>query len=136
MKNWPVLLIAAIILLSMSGSVSQVDRIASAIAYAEGFYVSGSRAQRNNNPGNLTKDFGFPVTAWDGMFAVFATVNDGWEALKAQVRMMLDGTSAFYGPDMTIFEVAVTYTTTDQEAWASNVAARLGVTTDTPIGSV
>src|SRR5208282_2459864 len=34
-------------------AMSQYDTFAEAIAHMEGFYIPGSRAQRNNNPGNL-----------------------------------------------------------------------------------
>jgi hypothetical protein len=76
------------------------------------------------------------VNGWDGMFAIFQTLGDGWGALKTQVQMMLDGTSIYYNPSMTIQQIANQYTATDQNAWAANVASQLGVTIDTPIGSV
>lgn len=136
MNRWLILGALALVVLSSSGSVSRVNRIAQAIAFAEGFYVSGSRAERNNNPGNLTYAFGFPTSGYDGMFPIFATLEGGWAALHTQIQMMLDGTSALYSPDMTILEVARIYTTTEQEFWANNVASNLGVTISTPISAV
>src|SRR5215471_15765462 len=49
-----------------------VSRLSEAIARAEGFYVSGSIPQRQNNPGDLTAG---------GTIMTFATAADGWNAL-------------------------------------------------------
>ena len=119
-----------------SGSASKTERIANAIAYAEGYFVSGSRPERNNNPGDLTKAFGQDYTGYDGIFIVFATPTDGWQALFQQVNMMLDNTSSIYNDEMTIYEVAQRYTTTQQQEWANNVASYLGVSTNTPLREV
>ena len=112
------------------------DAFADAIAYAEGFYVFGSRAARNNNPGNLTVDTIGRAVRYDGPFVVYGTVTDGWNALKRQIERMLDGTSAFYSPEMTIRQIADVYTATDKAAWAANVASRLGVTVNTVLGDL
>ena len=108
-----------------------IDRLADAIAFAEGFYVKGSRPQRNHNPGNLTLDLTGKSVGQDAIYVVYATDEDGWEALKKQVRMMLDNSSKIYNNAMSILDVAKRYTTTEQLAWARNVASRLGVTVDT-----
>ncbi len=57
--------------------------IAQAIAQKEGFYVSGSIAQRNNNPGNLRSWGSTPIVSG---YAKFATVQDGWNALYSQIQ--------------------------------------------------
>lgn len=110
-----------------------IDDFAAAIAYAEGFYVSGSRAARNNNPGDLTVDTTGQAVGTDGPFMVYATLADGWEALKQQISLMLSGASAYYDPSMTLREIAAKYTATDPEAWAANVASRLGTTVDSTL---
>lgn len=112
-----------------------VAQLADAIAYAEGFFAPNSRANRNKNPGNLTQDIagGGAGIGKDGMFIVYATAEDGWLDLKQQVRMMLDDASHIYSSNMTIREVAMRYTTTDQFAWATNVASRMGVPMNTPL---
>jgi hypothetical protein len=111
-------------------SDSVVNRIARAIARAEGYFVSGSLPNRLNNPGSL-KD---PNT---GQLRAFSTVEEGWAALKQQVARMLEGTSAFYKPSMTIAQIAAIYTGGDKpDAWARIVAGELGVSPDTPIGDV
>lgn len=140
MKGGLIILAAALVLLSLSGGgagdVSRAERLAEAIATQEGFFVAGSRAQRNRNPGNLTQSFGFAVVGADGMFPIFASAAEGWAALRTQVGMMLDGTSRIYGPEMSITEVARRYTTSQQEEWAANVASYLGVPVGTSISEV
>lgn len=105
---------------------AQVERIARAIATAEGYYVTGSLPQRYNNPGAL-KLSGNTITQ-------FGTADEGWSALYRQVRIMLSGTSNLYSPSMTIRQVAVIYTGNDSpESWASNVASMLGVAPSTEL---
>ncbi len=113
-----------------------VDSLAEAIAYAEGFFVAGSRAARNHNPGDLTVDVTGKGIGKDGIFIVYASDADGWDALKHQVNLMLTNASQIYNNQMTIREVASRYTTTDQLAWATNVAARLGVSMDTKLSDL
>lgn len=116
-------------------------KIAEAIAYAEGFYASGSTVpQRTNNPGDLKlKDN--PLGTIGGK-TIFQTVEEGWAALEKQIEWMLTGQSKIYSPDMTIQEVGNWYVggkgtpTADSVAWANNVARQLGVSPDTPIGQI
>lgn len=134
--KWLLITLGVLLVMTTSGSKPQIDRIAEAIATAEGFFVKGSRSERNNNPGNLTLDFGFQTIGNDGPFPIFVNAAAGWSALKEQVRMMLDGTSHYYKPDMTIAEIAQAYTRTEQDEWAANVARELGVSINTPINQV
>jgi hypothetical protein len=56
-----------------------------AIAQMEGFYVVGSRPQRNNNPGDLvysSEAIRFGATGTDGRFAIFPDAETGWKALQ------------------------------------------------------
>ena len=59
-----------------------------AIAREEGFYLDGSRAQRNNNPGNLNyapwmAQFGAVLeTHPEPRFASFPTADQGWGAMR------------------------------------------------------
>jgi hypothetical protein len=107
-----------------------ISRIADAIAFAEGYFAAGSRPRRNNNPGDLERDLTGRAVGFDGPYVIYATAEDGREALERQVRLMFAG-SHIYKPSMTIAEVAQHYTATDQMTWARNVAARLGVRVDT-----
>jgi hypothetical protein len=59
-----------------------VAKIAVAISEMEGFPKKGSRAQRQNNPGNLRRWGKTPVV--EG-FANFPTLAEGWAALQKQV---------------------------------------------------
>jgi hypothetical protein len=115
---------------------SSTQKIAEAIATAEGFYVAGSRPQRNHNPGDMTADLVGKATGKDGMFVVYDNDQDGWSNLYAQVNAWLNGTSRHAGPDSTIADISKFYTTTEQDIWAVNVAGSLGVPVDTTIGSV
>lgn len=116
-------------------------RIAQAIAQAEGFFAPAHngitpRPRRNHNPGDMTQDLVGRAVGRDGPFVVFGSDVDGWENLYAQVNAWLEGTSRHAGPDSTIAEIASFYTATQQDIWAGTVAAVLGVSQDTPIGSL
>ena len=113
-----------------------ITRFSEAIAYAEGYYVPGSRARRNNNPGNLTVDTIGKAVDMDGMFIVYANAIDGWNALKRQVELILTDLSSIYTSDMTLIEIAERYTTTEQSAWAHNVASKLGIPVNVPVSSL
>ena len=112
-----------------------ISKIADAIAFAEGYFVPGSRPRRNHNPGDLERDLTGKGIGWDGPYVIYATIHDGREALERQVRLMFAG-SRIYRPSMTIAEVARRYTSTDQAAWAKNVAGRLGVSVDTRLDEI
>jgi hypothetical protein len=118
---------------SVSGAV--VSKIAEAIAFAEGYFVSGSRPRRNNNPGDLERDVTGKGIGRDGPYIRYATAQDGREALEHQVRLMFAG-SHVYDPSMTIAEVARHYTATEPAIWALNVASRLGVTVETRLNEI
>jgi len=113
-----------------------INAMADAIAYAEGFYVTGSRPQRDNNPGDMTKDLIGRAVGMDGAFVVYANAQDGWDNLKQQISLIFNDASQIYNSDMTIYQIAQKYTTTDQLAWAQNVASRLGVSLDTKISDL
>lgn len=136
------LVIGAVLLLALGGTAfavstdGRIPRIAEAIAYAEGFYVDGSRPRRNNNPGDLTRSLGFSTMGLDGIYIIFSTLQDGWNALYKQVELILTNRSGVYTSEMTILDVAQRYTTTQPVEWAQNVAVRLGVTVDTKISEV
>jgi hypothetical protein len=113
-----------------------INEFAAGIALAEGFYVSGSRAQRNNNPGNITVDITETGIGKDGNFIVYSNPTEGWNALKRQVELILTDASKFYDSGMTLRQIAQVYTTTDQLAWATNDASKLGISIDTPVSTL
>jgi hypothetical protein len=54
-------------------------------ATIEGFYVTGSRPQRNNSPGDLDycdESIHFGAVGTDGRFAIFPDVATGWKAYQ------------------------------------------------------
>lgn len=115
---------------------SIVQSIAQAIATAEGSFSSPSALPRRaNNPGDLMLgDIGFGTI--NGK-TIYATVEDGWNALYHQVRLMLTGVSAYYTPDMTITQMAEKYTGGDNPlSWAMNVARSLGVSIETKLSDL
>lgn len=59
---------------------------AQAIAKMEGFYVPGSKANKNRNPGNLRSWGNTPV---ENGFAKFKTFGEGWGALIKQIEKNL-----------------------------------------------
>lgn len=111
-----------------------LDQLMSAIATAEG---SLEAHPDWNNPGDLTKSFGFSNSGpqnSDGVLA-FNTLADGWGALRAQLQLIADGGSHVYAASDSILDMGYKWAGESQGgAWASNVAAALGVDPSTPIG--
>src|SRR6266481_1214960 len=62
--------------------MSLTESIAQAIATMEGFFNSGTIAQRQNNPGNLRSWGNYPVV---GGYVQFPDADTGWNALYTQV---------------------------------------------------
>lgn len=117
-----------------------VEIVARAIAKAEGFGIAGAVPTRANNPGDLTQagqgyagDTGQTLGA---NIIVFDTVENGWNALYRQVRLMLSGGSGVYSLADSIEAVAAKYTATDAGAWAQNVADALGVDPSVTLGQL
>lgn len=108
-----------------------IKTVARAIARAEGFYVPGSVPQRAHNPGDL-KLSGRPTI--NGI-SVFDSDDQGWAALYRQLSLIVNGQSR-YNLDMSIDDMARTWTTTEQSAWAANVAQQLGVAPSTALWEV
>lgn len=110
-----------------------VNRIAIAIAHAEGFYVKGAIPQLANNPGDLKLgDVGYG-TLGEGI-TVFQTSDLGWNALFHQVGKMLAGKSPYYHLTMTLAEVGMKYSGSPD--WAKNVASALGVAETITLGEL
>ena len=114
---------------------SQTVNLAVAIAIAEGTLNPdgtanlGSAGYRSNNPGDI-------LDANGGLVA-YATIQDGWNALYAQVNLMLTGKSAYYRPGMSLIQVAGVYTGGDSpQGWAQAVAQRLGVSITTTLDEI
>jgi hypothetical protein len=132
-------LVAAIILLeaNLGGSSTQptgpsaaIDALAAAIAVAEGSNPDW------NNPGDLTKSFGFPTVGVANSAGVlkFKTSGDGWRALYAQLQLIVSGGS-HWTLDTTLADFGLGYSGGDSN-WAKNVANKLGVSTDSSLGDI
>jgi hypothetical protein len=121
-----------------------IDALAGAIAHAEGYYIPGSRPWRNNNPGDISDpSFGgvTRIAVDSGGLSVFATAQDGWTALYAKLQNALNGGSNVYSPAGTISDWAWSWTATNPDDWANNVASNLtsagySATPDTSIQAV
>lgn len=111
-----------------------LQRTAQAIARQEGWHVAGSIPQRANNPGNL-KVPGQPTLPGTSI-TQFASPDLGWAALHRQLWLIVSGRSAYYSLDMSIADMARTWTATQQTEWATNVASFLGVPTSTRLVEV
>jgi hypothetical protein len=118
-----------------------LQTFAEAIAFAEGYGADSLNVPtRANNPGDLK----LPNTAVTGAegISVFATADDGWNALKHQLALIVNGSSHVYTLGMTIREMGAHWTDTQADVWAGNVASYLqtngfpNVDADTPIGAV
>lgn len=132
------LLAVGYILLQMGGNVDTsasggVQRLAQAIATAEGFYTAGTRPNRDHNPGDMTQDLTGKAIGMDGPFVIYASDADGWANLYAQINLWLSGGSEHANADSTISDLSQFYTADNQSTWAVNVANSAGVTVDTPI---
>jgi len=143
MKWWMFLLIGFAVVFGFilinegPGTNSIIQRIGMAYAVAEGFYVSGSRAQRNHNPGDLTEDITGSGIGFDGPFVIYSSDADGFSALYQLIQAQLSGKSRYYNPDMTIAEIAHIYAPVpDPGAWARTVANYLGVTVETKLSEI
>jgi hypothetical protein len=126
---------------------SNAHQISLAIGVAEGGYDAsgnnlgnGSPPSVNHNPGDLTVDVNSTGMGTSGGFVVYPDDATGYAALDYQVNEWLNGTSANANADSTIDQISQFYTTDvppgAQAAWASNVAATLGVPSSTPIGQI
>ncbi len=110
--------------------------VCQAIAFAEGADVAGDAPDRYNNPGDLSKgdEHGQTVSGYvrlpDGEIEiVFASKQDGWQALYTKILHIVQGRSAAYSPNMTWRQIAAKYAG-DSIDWVNNVTGRLGVSPD------
>lgn len=117
-----------------------IERFAIAIAHEEGFYVNGSIPQRSKNPGDLTDDgnIGNGVIETDGpdgaKITIYSSIVDGWNALYRKLRRMFAGASEVYLLSMSLTQVGMEWSGTS--TWGSNVAAELGVSSDTTLAEL
>jgi len=107
--------------------------LSNAIAQAEGYGVSGALPTLANNPGDLKLgDQGLGTLQG---ITIFPNAQAGQVALQNQVNSMLDGSSQYYDPSMTLSDIGQTYANGDSN-WAQNVANILGTDVNTPLGQI
>lgn len=110
----------------------RIQKLAQAIAKAEGFGVPGTVPTLAHNPGDLV------IPGWEGPLlgegiSVFETDDEGWFKLYHQLALIVLGNSHIYNLDMNIEQMASKWTATQQEAWAQNVSRELGVSVYTTL---
>jgi hypothetical protein len=120
----------------MAGSFGRpLSPFADAIAHAEGFYIVGSRSNRNRNPGDFI--LAPPATNYtsnsDGTYAVFDTVDDGWQCLEDELDFIRRGVSHFKDT-FTFEQLAQGYSPDGWQNWAANVSKFLGAVPSEQIG--
>lgn len=118
-----------------------LENLARAIATLEGFYKPGSVPQRLNNPGDLIfvgqkNATAHAIVGKDGktrVYCQFATVEEGWEALRRQIRL-----DARRGLTLIQFihKYAPASDANDPKSYAAFVARRLSVSLDTPLSQI
>lgn len=107
---------------------ADVERLAVAIANAEGWYRAGTLGRVRNNPGNIKAG---------GVIATFPSEEVGWMALFRLLERIRTGVIPYYTLDMTVSQFAAVYVgTSDAPNWANNVAAALNVETSATLGGI
>lgn len=126
-----VLLFAASAQASMNNS-PKIASIAAAIGHAEGFGLPNAIPTRANNPGDLKLgDLGHGAISGK---TIFATVEDGWNALRKQINLMATGRSDYYQPTDTWRRIAQVWVgTSDYPNWMNTVTSDLGVSPDSTL---
>jgi hypothetical protein len=107
-----------------------------AIAFAEGYHVSGSNPARLNNPGDISDGRGtFGSEFHSGSnITRFPDAVTGWQWLYTKVARAASGKSTVYDPSMSWREIGAIWAPPNAEVWASNVAGNLGVDSDSSLG--
>ena len=110
---------------------AKVEKMATAVARTEGFYVKNSLPNRLCNPGDIKSTLKNAYPGQVGLYhgyAVFKSDYYGWSALIGQIRRIIDGTSRMYTQDMTFAQIAKVYAASPQ--WLKTLCKILQVTPD------
>jgi len=114
-----------------------VESISQAIATMEGYFKSGTIAQRNNNPGNLRSWGSNPVV---NGYAVFPTPEAGWQALYQQIGKNIDRgltLQEFFGGKPGIYSgYAPSADANDPRGYAQYVAGQTGISPTIPLNTI
>ena len=97
------------------------------------------RNMRNNNPGNL-RPVGFTYAGQTGLdaqgHAIFDSYDSGRAALIHQLSLAIYGGSNVYSPSDTFYDFFSKYAEANQIPYAEFVAAQLGLSPESSIGSL
>ena len=119
-------------------AATPTQKLAAAIARAEGYYTRGTLPNRCKNPGDLKAPHGqrFPgqVGTSKSGYAIFRRDADGFAALEHQIDKVVLGSSSHYSVNMTLRDFSRRYALTT--VWANNVARTLGVDVNTPMWAI
>lgn len=132
-----IVVVAAALLLAVGASADVTDSprissIAAAIAHAEGFGVVNAIPTRANNPGDLK--LGNIGNGDISGKTIFASAEDGWNALRKQVSLMANGGSNYYQRTDTWRRIAQVWVgTSDYPNWLNTVTSDLGVDPDSTL---
>ena len=108
--------------------MATIQDLANYIMQMEGYNITGSLAQRNNNPGNLR--WASTQTGTNAGYATFASPQDGYNALiayiQANMNLTLGNFINKYAPP----------TENNTSAYTSFVANGLNLSADTPLSTL
>jgi hypothetical protein len=111
-------------------ALTPTQKLARAIAKAEGFGIKNSVSTRYHNPGDIRASHGVKYFGQIGIntrgYVIFKDDRAGWAALEGQIEKIITGASRFYNVNMTLAQISRSYATSS--IWVKNVAKNLGVT--------
>ena len=106
---------------------AKISQLASAIARAEGFGISGTVPTTAHNPGDLVLgDQGLGVANSAGV-TIFPDDTTGWGALYHELNLIFSGESSVYSPGLSFGAFAQLWTGGDNPGgWATTVSQNVG----------
>lgn len=127
-------IIGGLILMGKTAGSSVLEIMAGAIRDWESGGDLNARSFRNNNPGNLRWFNEVDTIPWEGAVSldaqnhvIFATYENGWNALLRQLSLAFSGRSNVYEPTDTLYQFFAKYAEANSVNYARFVATRLGV---------
>jgi len=119
-------------------ALTPMQKLARAIAKAEGFGVHGTKPTRLHNPGDIRSRFPHAYPGQAGIdrqgYVMFKTDRAGWAALESQIERAANGDSKFYTVNSTLKQMSRRYATSP--TWVKNVARALGATPNTQLWEI
>jgi len=116
-------------------ALTPTQKLAHAIAKAEGFGARNAKPTRLHNPGDIRALRGNAYSGQIGVdrqgYAIFKTDRAGWAALEGQIEKIIAGTSHLYNVNMTLARIGRGYAASS--TWVKSVANNLGVAADTSL---